>query len=364
MNRKKTITLTIIITLFLVTIIAVMFLITGEKPKDKLIVGVVLTGDATDIGWNGTHYSGVKNACDTLEVELLAKENVPEEKVTCEKAIEELVEEGAGVIILSSYGYPAQIEDIFVKYPDVAFYGISSEASVDNFTVYFGRMYQARYLSGIIAAHMSECGNIGYVAAMPNNEVNRGINAFTLGVRSVNPEATVTVMWSGSWDDEEVEKACANTLMDMGVDVLTYHQNQSYVTEAAEVRGVYSIGYNEYVSDFSENYLTAAVWNWDKLYTKIIREKLLNGDISTNRLWYGIEEEVVRLATYSPLIPDEVKQSVEAAKKGLLESNDVFSGRIVDTEGIVRCEEGEIISDNALMNEFDWYVEGVILYEQ
>lgn len=364
MNKKKIFTLLIIIALFLVAIIAVMFLITREKPQDKTIVGVILTGKSTDIGWNGTHYSGVKDACDTLGVELITKEDILEEAYECAGAIKELAEAGADIIILSSYGYPAQLQGVFEQYPEIAFYGISDEAQAVNFKVYFGRMYQARYLSGIIAAHMSENGNIGYVAAMPNNEVNRGINAFALGVRSVNPEATVTVMWSNSWDSRENEMLCANKLMDLGADVLAYHQNQPYVTEAAEARGVYSIGYNEHATSFSENYLTSAVWNWSQLYTKIIREKILDSEKNNTRLWLGIEDEVVGLATYSSLISEQIKQDVESAKADILAGNDVFSGRIVDIEGNVRCEEGESISDNALMNEFDWYVEGVIIHEE
>lgn len=364
MSRKKTFTLMVIIALFLVATITVMLVITREKPEDKHIVGVILTGKETDIGWNGTHYSGVKEACDTLGVELITKEDVLEETYECEGAIEELAEAGASIIILSSYGYPAQLQGIFEQYPEIAFYGISDEAKADNYKVYFGRMYQARYLSGIIAAHMSESGNIGYVAAMPNNEVNRGINAFTLGVRSVNPEATVTVMWSNSWDDQEEERLCANKLMDLGADVLAYHQNQPYVTEEAEARGVYSIGYNEHAANFSEKYLTSAVWNWSQLYTKIIREKISDSEKNNKRLWIGIEDEVVGLADYSPLVTEQIKMAVESAKAEILAGNDVFSGRIVDTEGNVRCEEGESISDNALMNDFDWYVEGVIIYEE
>ncbi|NBR67367.1 MAG: BMP family ABC transporter substrate-binding protein, partial [Actinobacteria bacterium] len=90
---------------------------------------------------------------------------------------------------------------------------------------YFGAAEEARYLSGIAAGKASPSGKIGYVAAFPIPEVIRGINAFTLGAQSVNPDATVQVTWTKTWFDPTLEKEAAEALLDAGVDVLAQHQD-------------------------------------------------------------------------------------------------------------------------------------------
>ncbi len=334
------------------------------KAKESFKVGLIITGKTTDSGWNGAHYNGVVDACGKLGTVLTVKENVTEGDGSCADAIHELVKEGAKMIILSSYSYPAEAKDVIDSYPDIAFYGISSEYTSANLTSYFGRMYQARYLAGIIAGMQTKSGSVGYVAAMSNSEVNRGINAFALGVRSVNPAATVYVSWTGSWDDSEKETAAANRLIaDKGADVVTYHQNQHYTAQAADKAGVYSIGYNQTAEGLSDKYLTAAVWDWASLYYQIIREYVQGQPNSVERHWFGIESGAVGLSELSPLVSDDAKQAVEAAKSKLGSIDDVFSGIIYDSNGGLRCGEEEFLSDETLLSNMNWFVEGVEIYE-
>ncbi len=351
-----------------VVVLAVIFVImtvTGSDMSAAPRVGLVMTGNATDSGWNGMHYSGVRSACERLGTKLIIKENIPEDKELCSQAIEELAEEGVQMVILSSYGYPEIAAETIDKYPDIVFYGIYSGADYDNVTSYFGRMYQARYLSGIVAAMHSETGHIGYVAAMSNNEVNRGINAFTLGVRSVSPDTQVHVMWTDSWDDAEAEKSAVETLVkDVGVDMIAYHQNQSNAAEAADALGVCSIGYNQAVEGLSDKYLTAAVWNWDSLYFEIIREFIQGKGNTVEHHWFGIESGVVGLSEYSALVSEEAKLAVVNAQNKLIAGEAVFSGNIQDNEGVQRCAEGESIGDKILLEEMDWFVDGVVIYEK
>ena len=351
-----------------VVVLAVIFVImtvTGSDMSAAPRVGLVMTGNATDSGWNGMHYSGVSSACERLGTKLIIKENIPEDKELCSQAIEELAEEGVQMVILSSYGYPEIAAETIDKYPDIVFYGIYSGADYDNVTSYFGRMYQARYLSGIVAAMHSETGHIGYVAAMSNNEVNRGINAFTLGVRSVSPDAQVHVMWTDSWDDAEAEKAAVETLVkEVGVDMIAYHQNQSNAAEAADALGVCSIGYNQAAEGLSDKYLTAAVWNWDSLYFEIIREFVQGKGNTVEHHWFGIESGVVGLSEYSALVSEEAKLAVENARNKVISGEAVFSGYIQDNEGVQRCAEGESIGDKILLEEMDWFVDGVVIYEK
>lgn len=363
-NRMRTGRVVFVITLVVLGIIIAGIAFSGYKKSAVTKIGLILTGEAGDQGWNGVHYDGVAYACEELGAELLVKENISEGNGMCVEAVHELASEGASMIILSSYTYPEEVKDVVGTYPEIAFYGISAENYADNMTSYFGRIYQARYLAGIIAGLQTESNEIGYVAAMPNNEVNRGINAFALGVKSVNPSASVHVKWTDSWDNEAAEKNAAKTLIkEKGVDVLTYHQNQHYTVLAADEADIYSIGYNEKMEDVSDKYLTAVVWNWRELYHKIIREHMLGKSNSVKQHWFGIDTGVVELSEYSPLVSEEARLQVEKAKKDIMEGKDVFSGVIYDNEGVQRCDEGENISDEILLEKMDWYAEGVVIDE-
>lgn len=364
MNSKTRQRLLLLAAVVVMTLIIVILFMTGKDVTSSTRVGIILTGNASDSGWNGMHYNGVASACEKLDTELLLKENVAEGTGMCSQAIEELVADGADVVILSSYGYSEEAADTISAYPDIAFYGIYSGFKADNITSYFGRIYQARYLSGIVAGMQSETGKIGYVAAMSNNEVNRGINAFTLGVKSVAPDAEVYVIWTDSWDDSVAESNAVDKLIqEKGVDLIAYHQNRSYAAEAADAHGVYSIGYNQAAEGLSDKYLTAVVWNWDSLYYEIIREFVQGKGNSVDYRYWGLEKEVVGLSDYSPLVSEDIRLAVESARNEILAGSDVFSGDIFDTDGIQRCAEGESIGDRVLLDGMDWFVDGVVIYE-
>lgn len=364
MKNKTKLTILIISVVVLLTAIALLVLYFNNSKDDEVKkIGYIMTGAIDEHGWNGMNYKGIEAVCSSLGVELMVKENVLEGTGMCIKAVSELAEAGAEMIILSSFGYPGEVAELIDKYPKISFYGISSQYYADNMSSYFGRMYQMRYLTGIIAGMITESNNIGYVAAMANDEVNRGINAFTMGVKRVNPDAIVNVMWTDSWDDEAKAKSVAKTLISDGADVLAYHQNQPYVVAAADEEGVYSIGYNEAAEGYSDKYLTAAVWDWEYLYFDIIKEFLQGRANSRQHHWCGMETGAIGLSEFSPLVTDEIRAEVEKAKAEILSGKDVFSGEIYDINGVKRCDEDEFISDAALMDDFDWYVDGVVINE-
>lgn len=352
-----------------VIVIMLLFLILigfgNEKQEKKIKVGFVLSGGAAEEGWNGMHYRGIKEACDEANVDLLVSENVEEFSGQCEMAVRGLASAGCEMIILSSYGYAEEMYHIAGEYPELVFYVNSSEYHAENMTSYFVKMYQARYLSGIIAGMMTENNQIGYVAAMSNNEVNRGISAFTLGVKRVNPDAEVVVTFTGSWDDEEQEKAAAGKLIEKAdVDVITYHQNQTYVAETAEQAGIYSIGYHESKHDFSDNYLTTVKCDWSLVYRELVQAFLKGEANSVENFWIGMDTGAVGVTEYSSKIPENVKAEVEAAKEEILGGKEIFSGVIYDRNGKLQCGENELISDERLLEQFDWLVEGVRIYEE
>lgn len=350
----------------IVAVILLMISLAGKKIEQESVrVGVIMSGGIEETGWNGMHYNGLKQASDKLGIELLIEEHVKEFSGECTEAIEELVEQGAEMIILTSYNYSEEAKELVKEYPQIVFYVNSSEHHDTNMTSYFVRMYQARYLSGIIAGMKTEGNQIGYVAAMPNNEVNRGINAFTLGVKRVNPEAQVVVTYTGEWDNKEKEMEAANNLIqEEQVDVITYHQNQPNVVEAAEQAGIYSIAYHETMKESSANNLTTVQCSWELVYEAILREFMVGKSNIQDNYWIGLEAEAVGLSEYSELVSEDIKKEIEAAKNEILAGKDVFSGIIYDTEGSLRCDEKEFISDENLLEHMDWYVEGVRFYER
>ncbi len=337
----------------------------GASPNDAVEkIGFITTGDVSDTGWSAINYLGVKAACEELGVELIPYFEIPEHDGSCLKAVDELASAGAGMIILNSSGYSEDMEKYLPDYSDIAFYGTSTDHVASNLTSYSSRLYQARYLSGIVAGMHTKAGKIGFVAADKTTEVYRGINAFTLGVRRVSPDAQVVVAWTGSLTDKEKEMELAEKLIrEEGVDVLTYHQNQPHVIDMAERAGIASIGYYEPATNVSDNYLTCAMCDWAPLYKSLIQE-YLRGQANTSKYdWLGLESNVIILTEFSPLVSDSARTEVEAAIQEILSGKDVFSGKIYDNLGNVRCGEGEAMSDDTLMYDMDWLAEGVCEYE-
>lgn len=362
MNRNKRIGLLVVFVILLLTIISALIFV-GNSDKKTEKIGFIITGTVDEEGWNGMHYEGVSAACEELGVELLVKENIKEFQGNCEPAVDDLVAQGCKMIILTSYGYAEEVKDVIQNYPEVSFFGNTFNYHADNFTSYFSRFYQARYLAGIVAGMQTETDKIGYVAAMPTSEVNRGINAFALGVRRVNPDAVVTVAWSNAWDDEAEERKLANNLIEnTGVDVITYHQNQPYLIEEAEKAGIYSVGYHQKPENCSDKYLTAVVGDWKLTYEAIIRQYLRGNSSDMKLFWVGMEEDAVKLTEFSPLVSEETKNEVTIATNQILAGHDVFSGVIYDNEGSLRCKDNQAITDEILLEQFDWYVEGVEFY--
>lgn len=335
---------------------------THEERHEK--VGLIILGDIRINGWNAAHYNGIKAACEKFDVELLVRDNVKENSGQCPIAIKELAEEGVGMIFLASYAYSREVKDLVREYPNIAFATNSAEVHAKNLTSYFVRMYQARYLSGVLAGMMTKSNVIGYVAAMHNTEVCRGINAFTLGVQRVNPKAKVVVMWTGSWQDEAIEAAHAKRLIfEAGADVLTYHQDEDAVAQVADRYGIDFISYNEILHGYSDHYLTSVISSWDLYYSDMI-QRYLKGELnSTKNHWLGLESGAVKLSDYSPRVSLDIVSRIHLLHMELLNNQQIFSGKIYDNTGKIRCEEEEAISDDTLLEDINWLVKGVEVLE-
>lgn len=369
MSKRKLRNICIIIgvILFLTAIGIIMLSFNEEKNrKNELKVGLILTGTKDEGGWNSAHFDGASAACSQLDAQLVIKENIIEGSGECVSAVADLVEQDdVKIIFLAGYGFGKEITEICDQYPEVMFYTVDFNSIEENVSAFFGRMYQAKYLAGIVAGNMTKTNQIGYVAAMDTPEVIRGINAFTLGVRKANPKAEISVLYTGTWENEDKERSAANRLIEESqADVLAYHQNTTYVVEEAEKAGIYSIGYHyDDAEKFSENYLTSAIWNFKDIYTGEIKRFLSGKNLGNRTTWLGLLEGTVKLGKWSPLVSEDIKEQVKEAESQIESGVDVFYGPIYSNKGELMVEEGESIPDSFLLEEFDWYVEGVTVKE-
>lgn len=362
----KNFNLLVAIAAFLIIVLpAMMFLNFNEEfAERKEKIGFIILGDITIPGWNESQYKGIKAACEEFGVELLVRDKVKENSGQCTEAIKNLVNNGAGMIFLASYSYSIEAQNIIGEYPHVAFATNSAEVHAKNMTAYFARMYQARYLSGALAGMRTKSNVIGYVAAMSNTEVNRGINAFTLGVQRTNPQAKVVVMWTGAWQDEKIEAQHAERLIkEAGADVLTYHQDEDATAQVAEKFGADFIAYNAILDTKSEHYLTSVICRWNLYYSDMI-QRYLKGEInSVKNHWLGIERGAVMLSEFSPAVTEEMITRLNSLKQELVNGNLIFAGEIYDNTGKIRCAAGEAISDDTLLEDINWLVKGVEVLE-
>ncbi|SHK12326.1 BMP family ABC transporter substrate-binding protein [Desulforamulus aeronauticus] len=360
--------LTIVFTLVLA--VALVGCGSQEKPKaaeegkkdaatDKLKVAFIYVGPVGDGGYSYAHDLGRQYLVKEMpDIETTIVESVPE-GADSERVLTELAEKGNKIIFATSFGYMDPVIKVAQKYPDVKFLHCSGYKTADNVGTYFGRMYQARYLSGIVAGKTTKTNTIGYVAAFPIPEVVRGINAFTQGVRSVNPNAKVNVVWTNTWYDPAAEKEAGKSLLETGADVVAQHQDTPGPQQAAEEKGKFGIGYNSDMSKMAPKaVLTSAVWNWGPYYVNTVKA-IKEGTWKSDQYWGPISDNIVDLAPFGPMVPEDVKQLVETKKQELIEGKfDVFDGPVKDQTGKERVAAGQKMSD-ADMLSFDWFVEGV-----
>ena len=331
----------------------------AAEQKKEIRAGFIYVGPVGDAGWTYAHDQG-RQEMEKLPFVKPSTfiESVPEGAESA-RVINGLVRKGANLVFTTSFGYMDATIDIARRNKDVVFMHCSGFKTAENVGTYFGRMYEPRYLSGIVAGKMTKKNIIGYVAAFPIPEVIRGINAFTLGVRSVNPQAQVKVVWTQTWFDPGIERDAADSLLDVGADVLTMHQDAPATLQAAEARNAYVIGYNSDMRHFAPNaFLTAPVWNWGALYSEVA-EAVRSGTWKSEQIWWGMNKGLVDLAKFNPKVPADL-QTLVSAKAAAIKAGSLhpFAGPLKDQTGQVVVAAGQVPSDGELLG-MSYFVEGV-----
>lgn len=345
----------------------------GFEPvaKEDLKVGVIHIGDPADgSGYSYAHDLGIVEMQKELGLEdnqIIRKNNIPDADPTkTEQAMRECIEEGCQVIYATSFNYMDTCEALAEEYPDVIFsHGTGYKSNDTNFNNYFGRIYQARYLSGIVAGMKTETNKIGYVAAMgsENSEVTGGADAFAIGVAEVNPDAQVYVKVTNSWLSPTEETNAAKALIAEGCDVIGQHCDTPNPQTEAEAAGVWGIGYNsDMEKDAPGATLTSVIWNWGKYYTEATK-KVIDGTWTAENYFGGMKEGLVDIAPLNEdLVAPGTQEKVDEARKRIVEEGfNVFDGVLETNDGKTVGEEGKTLDDATITGGINWYYKNIVV---
>ena len=355
-------------------------------PKDQLKIGVIHIGDPADgSGYSYTHDLGIQGMQKNLGLsddQIVRQLNVSDSDTTAiRNAIEDCIAQGCNVIFGTSYGYMDTMEALANEHPDVIFsHGTGYKSNGSNLNNYFGRIYQARYLAGIAAGLKTKTNKIGYVSAYGTElaETCSGINAFALGVQSVNPDAVVYVKELQSWFDPANETAYAEALINMGCDVISQHCDTANPQIAAEKAGVFGCGYNsDMTKDAPKAHLTATIWNWDVYYTAAVQAVIDGKWVEFGNYYKGVKEGLCDISPLSANCVPGTQEKIDAVKALYNDGSwDVFTGvklsfdennNVIKTDAALKDNTGKEIvpaggpsvEDSVITGSMNYFVEGV-----
>jgi basic membrane protein A and related proteins len=311
-------------------------------------------------GWVQQHERGRQavEAAFKGKVKTTYVENVPEGP-DAERVIRDLAQQGNQLIFTPSFGYMEPTLKVAREFPKVKFESITGYKTAPNVAVANARYYEGRYLAGIAAARMTRTNLAGYVAGFPIPEVLQGINAFTLGMRSVNPKAQVKVVWLGTWFDPAKEREAAMTLFDQNVDVVSFHTASTAVMQAAQERGKMAVAYHSDMRKIAPDAQIAAVTHhWGDYYVRRV-QAVLDGTWKPGNFWGGVAQAMVRCGDFGSKVPKSVQQEVLARQSDIATGKVLpFAGPIRDNQGKLVVAKGHSLSDPQILS-MNYLVEGV-----
>lgn len=336
-------------------------------------MGFIYVGPKDDYGYNQAHAEGKQGVSKLTWVKTVEEANVPETTAVEETMRNMIEQDGVTVLFPTSFGYfDPHILKIAPDYPEVQFLhcgGLYQEGKhPENVGSYFGYIDEAQYVAGVVAAHTSKTGKLGFIAAKPVAQVLRNINSFTLGARSVKPEVTTQVIFTGDWSLPVKEAEAANSMADQGIDVLTCHvDSPKVVMETAEKRSIFCSGYHaNQLAIAPKGYLTGAEWDWTSVYAKyaeMIRagKTLMNGGIP-HIVRGGLKDGFLKLSDYGAAVSAVAKKDADAAKAKFLDGSMViYKGELKDNTGKVVIPAGkERKQQDGELEKMNWLAAGVV----
>ena len=329
--------------------------------QEPLKIGFVYVSPVGSAGWTYQHDLARQHIEKVYgnKIKTSFVESVPE-GADAERVIRRLAQEGNRLIFTTSFGYMDPTVKVAKTFPKVTFEHATGYKTDKNVGTYIIKFEEGRYLAGLVAGKMSKTGKAGYVAAFPIPEVIRGINAFTIGMREANPNATVSVVWVNSWYDPGKEREAAEALIAQGADVIMQHTDSTAPVQAAEAKGVFAIGYHSDMSKFGPKaHLVASTHDWTNYYAGVV-DKVMKNQWKSQSFVGGLKEGMVKMAGWGPMVGADVKKLVadkeEAIKTGKFAP---FQGPLKAQDGKVAVAAGKVMSDKDILN-MNFYVEGVV----
>lgn len=332
----------------------------GTATAEPLKAAWVYVGPVSDHGYSFQHDQGRKAAeaafGDKLKTTFV--ESVPE-GADAERVINQLVKDGNKLIFSTSFGFMNATLKVAQRNPDVKFEHATGYKRAENVSTYSARFYEGRAVLGTIAGKMTKSGVIGYVASIPIPEVVSGINAFTIALRKVRPDAVVKVIYVNSWYDPGKEAAAAKTLIDQGADVIAQHTDSPAPVQTAEERGVWSFGQSSDMSRFGPTHnLTGIIENWNE-YTIQEVKAVMDGTWKSHDTWGGLASGMVKLAPFNPAMPKDVADAAYKVRDDIIAGKlNPFAGPIKDQNGKEIIPAGKALTDADILG-MKYYVEGV-----
>ena len=330
--------------------------------KEPLKIGFVYVAPLTEAGWVHQHDEG-RRAVDAAlgaKVKTTYVENVAEGP-DAERVIRDLAATGHQIIFTPSFGYMEPTLKVAAEFPDVQFESITGYKTAANVAAANARYYEGRYLAGIAAGRMTRSNLAGYVAGFPIPEVLQGINAFALGMRSVNPKAEVKVVWLNAWFDPTRERDAAMTLFNQNVDVIAFHTGSSAVMVAAQERGKLAVAYHSDMRKMAPDaQIVAVTHQWGKYYTQRA-QAVLNGTWKSGNVWGGVREGMIKVDGFGSRVPKAVQDEVLARQQDIAKGKlHPFHARqaVLDNEGKEVIAAGQTLSDEQIL-KMNWLAQGV-----
>jgi basic membrane protein A len=336
----------------------------APSPRAPLKVAFVYVSPIGEAGWTFQHdqarlamHKALGANVQTTVVEAVA------EGADSERVMRDLAQQGHGLIVATSFGYLEPALRVAAEFPNVRFEHAGGYKTAPNLSTYNARFYEARYLAGMIAGQASRSGVAGYVAGFPVPEVVQGINAFTLGMRAVNPKAEVKLVWLNTWFDPTRERDAAQALVDQGADVLVNHSGSPAVPQTAQAnfraKGVRTFGYQSDMRRFAPDaQLAAVVPDWSGHYIRTA-QAVLDSRWRPQPVWGGMKDGMVQLVAVDPALPAELRRLVEARRGAIVAGSfKPFSAPLKDNAGKLRLAQGAL--DDGAIATMNWLVEGVV----
>jgi basic membrane protein A len=324
-------------------------------------VAFLYFAEKTDGGWTQAFDEARPKMEAALNMQIPYVENVPEVAGQIRPAAERFIQRGFNVIIGTAFGYSDTFKELSEKYPKVAFLNASGTTNGPNLESFYGRTYESQYLCGMVAGAVSKTGKLGFVAAHPIGVVNWTINAYELGAQKMNPNATVTVIFTGAWNDPIKERAAAQAMADQGIDVIGQHVDTPTPQVVAQERDIHGTGHHRDLREFAPKAtLCSSAWTWDKHLIPTLKKVAAgNWEPSPFGAFPGIKDGGTDIACCSDAVPKEAVAKVMAERDAIISGKHVYTGPIKDTAGMERVAAGKTLDDPGLW-KMDWFVPGVI----